>query len=826
MTIEPMKLDLPITALIPQVRKHLAEGNALLLSASPGAGKSTVLPLSLLEEPWLKNKKIVMLEPRRLAASSIANRMAYLLGERVGQTVGYRIRFENKVSEQTRIEVVTEGILTRMLQQDNALENIGLVIFDEFHERGIQADVALALCKESQQILRPDLRLLVMSATLDIGRFATLLDAPALESRGKLYPVEVIYTGEPDELAFPNSCVKVIGRAIREQQGNILAFLPGESEIKRCIELLNVAYPGVLFQALYGQLSHLQQQEAIMPDKMGRRKVVLATSIAETSLTIEGIAVVVDSGLGRFSAFDPATGLSRLQTRRISLDAADQRSGRAGRLGPGTCYRMWSMASHARLQPYRTPEILDADLAPLLLDMLQWGVADAGQLTWLSPPPATALAKAAELLQQLGAMENHKITALGRQMQALPTHPRLAHLLLMAKNDRQAQLATDVAALLEERDPLPKQAGIDLCLRLEALRRYRRDGGRGHRLDNIERIAASYRRLVNVGMDNGVIDPFEVGVLVAYAYPERIAQAMPGQAAQFRLANGKRAQANTDDDLGHEPWLAIAQMDARDGMGKIFMAAPLHPSDLQPLMRETDTLDWDTRKGGVQALRITRIGSLILQSVASASPDTDSVVGIVSKAIKNEGKNLLEFTEETEQWQNRVLSLQKWRPLEHWPDVSTPTLIERNKEWLGPYLYQVRTPADLRNINLLQALQQHVGYERQQEIDRLAPVSIHVPSGSMIRLLYRANGEAPVLSVRLQEVFGLLDTPMVNEGRTAVVLHLLSPGYKPVQVTADLRNFWKQTYFEVRKELKRRYPKHAWPEDPLIATAVRGVRKK
>lgn len=766
-----------------------------------------------------------MLEPRRLAARAIAVRMASLLSEEVGSQVGYRIRFENKTGKNTLIEVVTEGILTRMLHSDNSLEGIGLVIFDEFHERSIHADVALALCREAQQILRPDLRILIMSATLDMPLLSQLLKSPTVESKGKQYPVEIIYHGTPDLKLLPELTASTVLKATREKDGDILAFLPGEGEIKKCEELLRKQLTGISIHPLYGQLPHSKQQLAILPHREGKRKIVLATSIAETSLTIEGIKIVVDSGYGRIARFDSKSGLSRLETVLISKDAADQRAGRAGRLSAGTCYRMWSKATHAQLADHRRPEILEADLSALVLDMAKWGVADIQQLTWLTPPLKGSIAQATALLHELNALEKGKITAHGKKIHALPCHPRIAHMLLMAKENNTLALATDLAALLEERDPLPRETGIDINLRIEALRRYRKEKG-ANALARIEKIAASYRQLFNIEAENNPFDHYETGILLAYAYPERIACARPGNNAQFQLANGKLAMAGHQDDLAHEPWLAIAHLDARDGMGKIFLAAPLNPRDLAPLVKEQQVITWDTRKGGLMATTDLRIGSIVLQSKPLPAPDPTLLTQAIANAIRNEGGHLLDFNEEVAQWQNRILSLRKWRPQEAWPDVSTVNLLMNNEAWLSPYLGNIKKPEDLKRINLSEALQHYLAWDKQKALDQLAPVGLPVPSGSYIKLKYSPQGEPPVLAVRLQEMFGLKDTPCVNDGHTPVVIHLLSPGYKPVQVTSDLRSFWDNAYFEVKKDLKRRYPKHSWPEDPWKAEAVRGPKKK
>lgn len=826
MSFDPFKTGLPVVEIIPEVRQKLASGNTLIVHAPPGAGKSTLLPLALYEESWLEGKKVLMLEPRRLAARSIAERMASLLGETIGQTAGFRIRFENRVGKDTKIEVLTEGILTRMIHNDNALEGVGMVIFDEFHERSIHADVALALCREAQQVLRPDLRIMVMSATLDMPQLASLLNAPAVESQGKQFPVEVHYTGEQDLMLLPELTARTVLRAVKEHDGDALVFLPGESEIRKCEELLKRELPGIAIHPLYGQLPPAQQQAAIVPDRLGKRKVVLATSIAETSLTIEGIKIVVDTGYGRTSRFDPRSGLSRLETVQISKDSAGQRAGRAGRLSPGVCYRMWSKATHERLADHRTPEILDADLASLVLDMAQWGVADVNTLTWLTSPPKGALAQASDLLHQLEALANGRITSHGRKMHELPCHPRIAHMLLMAGEEGRLALATDLAALLEERDPLPRDSGIDINLRIEALRRFRANSGEGKALGRIEKVTAAYRRLFDIEPQNGPVDPYETGVLLAHAYPERIACARPGNNAQFQLSNGKYAMAGHNDDLAHEPWLAIANLDAREGMGKIFLASPLNPRDLAPMVKEKEVVAWDTRRGGLIATRDLRIGSIVLQSKPLPAPDEILLIKAITEAIRKEGENLLDWDEDARQWQNRVLSLRKWQPEGGWPDVSTATLLETCEEWLAPYLNGAKKPEDLKKIRLAEVLQHHLEWEKQQLLDALAPLRLEVPTGSHIRLKYFPNGEPPVLAVRLQEVFGWAETPRVNNGQIPVLMHLLSPGFKPVQVTSDLKSFWSNAYFEVRKDLKRRYPKHSWPEDPWTAEAVRGVKKR
>lgn len=826
MSFNPLVTGLPVCEIIPEIKNHLQTQNTLIVNAAPGAGKSTLVPLCLLEENWLHGKKILMLEPRRLAARSIAYRMSELWGEEVGETIGYRIRFENRIGKNTRIEVVTEGILTRMLQHDNALEDVGLVIFDEFHERSIHADLALALCRESQQVLRPDLKIMIMSATLNMPHLTSLLKAPAVKSEGRVFPVDVFYVGGQDEFLLSETCSRVILNSLKQDEGDILVFLPGEGDIRKCAEILKKETNGIAIHPLYGQLPQNEQYAAIMPNKGGRRKVVLATSIAETSLTIEGVKVVIDSGLGKIQRFDPKSGLSRLETVQISKDSAEQRAGRAGRLSAGVCYRMWTKATHERLAEHRIPEIVEADLASLVLELSRWGISNPNQLTWLSPPPKAHLAQAFETLHLLNALEDGKITEHGKQIHELACHPRLAHMLILAKEMNSIPLACDIAAVLEERDPLPREAGIDINLRIEALRRSRGENTIGKGFKRIEKLSESYRRLLDVKVDNTTFDSFETGLLLSYAYPERIASARPGNNAQFQLSNGKYAAAGHRDDLANEAWLAIAHMDTRDGLGKIFMASPLNPRDLMPMVKEKEIITWDTRKGGLIATKELRIGNIVLQSKPLPAPDEKHLLKAISNALKTEGESLLNFDESMIQLQNRIMCLKKWNPDENWPEVDIQTLLWTNEEWLSPFLNGVKKPEELKKINLSEALLSSLEWEQQEELKKLAPAKIEVPSGSSIKIEYLPNGEQPILSVRLQELFGLADTPRINRNKIGMVIHLLSPGFKPVQVTSDLNSFWNNTYHEVKKELKRRYPKHSWPDDPWNAAPVAKGRPK
>lgn len=826
MPFDYTQIDLPVREVIPNVQAKLNDQNTLILKAPTGAGKSTLLPIALLEESWLEGKKIYMLEPRRIAAKTIAMRMADLLGEKVGQTVGYRIRFESKVSENTRLEVLTEGILTRMLQDDNALDDVGLIIFDEFHERSIHADLAMALTRECQQELRPDLKILVMSATIDMPLLSELLEADIVESEGRQFSVEVKNIGDADMKMLPELTFHAVQRAFKEEEGDILVFLPGQGEIKKCEGLIRSKIKGLQVHPLYGNLPPSKQFAAIMPDKEGRRKVVLATNIAETSLTIEGIKVVIDSGFERSAKFNPNSGLTRLETKRISKESAEQRKGRAGRLTEGVCYRLWTKATEARMEETGTPEIEVADLCNLMLDLAQWGVNDPNDLMWLSTPPRGHVAQALDLLHDLDALKDGKITEHGKALHQLPCHPRIAHMLLKAKEHNQLALATDIAPFLEEKDPLPADAGIDMNLRIQALRRYRKEGFGPKALGRLEKIAQQYRDLLDIEVDNEHYDEDETGVLIAFAYPERIACSRPGNNAQFQMANGRIAMAGHRDDLAHEAWLAIAHVSEREGNGKIFMASALNPQDLAPLVKQKEVIQWDYREGVLKASKDLCIGNIVLKSIPLPTPDESQRTHAICKAIMKDGDKLLNWDKEVEQWRYRVMSLKKWNKEQKWPDVSRSSLKASAETWLGPYLSNIKKAEDLKKLDLKEILQYSLDHDQQKALEQLAPEKIEVPSGSKIKLEYQENSSSPVLAVRLQECFGLEDTPKVNNGKQSVLMHLLSPGFKPVQVTADLRSFWQVAYFEVRKELRIRYKKHEWPEDPLQAEAIRGVKKK
>lgn len=820
--------DLPVFGVLPELRAALAAHPLVVLQAPPGAGKSTGLPLALLNEPWLAGGSIVMLQPRRVAARAVAARLAETLGEEVGGMVGSRVRFESRVSARTRIEVVTEGILTRRLQRDPELSGVGLVVLDEFHERSLNADLALALLREVGGALRDDLRVLVMSATLDPA-LPGRLGAPLVQSAGRAYPVDVRYL--PTDPA--GRVEEAVAHAVREAlashpEGDVLAFLPGVREIRGALGALAGADAVVL--PLYGDLPLAEQRRAILPDPAGRRRVILATSIAETSLTLAGVRIVVDGGLSRTQAFDPGTGLTRMVTTRVTRDAAEQRAGRAGRTAPGVAYRLWSERTHAALAGARPPEIVEADLAPLTLELAGWGAPDPAALAWLDAPPAPRVEAARTLLRDLDALDSGgRITTRGRALLELPTHPRLAHLLMGGQALGLGALATDVAALLEERDPLGAGMGADLTDRVTALRAWRRgEHGRGEAgvLDRVERLARQWRRELGVRPGDLPPDGFAVGQLVALAFPERAALARAGGGGRFLLAGGQGARLPEGDPLAGASALAVAHLDAGTGEGRIHLAAPLDPAALEARAGWQDTVRWEARSGTLVAARERRVGALVLDSRPRRDlPHTERVAALAG-AIREGGLHLLTFSPEAEQLRARVESLRHWRPEEDWPDLSDRGLLATLEDWLGPSLTGVRTRDELARVNLLPALQARLPWPLPARLDELAPTHLPVPSGSRVRLTYRPDGSPPILAVKLQELFGLAETPTVNGGRTPVLLHLLSPAGRPVQVTQDLRSFWNSSYFEVRKDLRGRYPKHPWPDDPWSHAPTKATKRR
>ena len=808
---------LPAYSIAEEVNKALGNHSAVVITAPPGAGKSTVLPLTILE--GMKGKGIV-LEPRRLAARQIAERMASLLGEPVGETVGYRVRFETKVSASTRLEVLTEGILTRMLVSDPTLDGVDFVIFDEFHERSLASDTALALVREAQNLIRPDLKIIIMSATIDTSSICTVLGAKLIESEGRMFPVTPIYIAPEHDIPTTDEVARLIIRAQREQEGDILVFLPGEAEIRRVAEALP---NDSTIMPLYSRLSPSEQRAAIAPSPDGKRKTVLATSIAETSLTIEGVRVVIDSGLCRTMIFDKRNGMSHLETVRISRDMATQRMGRAGRLSEGVCYRLWAQSAEHGMQECRRPEILDADLSSLVLDITAWGANDIEALPWLTLPPRGNVYQAQALLESLGAIRNGSITELGKRMSRIPCHPRISRILVA--DDNLKSLACDIAALLEEKDPLSHLTDdSDIFTRITNLRQARANGNLGH-WSRIARISSEYCRMAHCKEDNTIPSQDEIGTLLALAYPERVGMALstPGH---FRLSSGDNAQVDINDTLSASKWIAVASLNAASG--RIFLASPISKEALLLLTYDHTTVQWDSRTERIIAQCQKRIGNLVIDSQDIQSPDRGQIIEAVCKAVAKSGVSLLDFSDSVAALQRRIETVKNWHPEFSLPDTSTEHLLATADEWLPFYLEQVSGTIDkktLRSLDLSAIILGMLTYEQQLSLDSLAPTHITVPTGSRIRIDYRQGAEAPVVSVRLQECFGLTDTPTVNDGKQPLLMELLSPGFKPVQLTKDLRSFWQDTYFEVRKELRRRYPKHSWPDDPLTAPATRTIQR-
>ena len=895
-------MQLSIDDLLPGIRRALREGTTLVLEAPPGAGKTTRVPLALLDEPWAVRQRILLLEPRRLAARAAAAYMAAQRGEEPGGVVGWRMRMDTRVGPRTRLEVVTEGVLTRMLQSDPSLDGVAAVIFDEFHERSLQADLGLALCLHAREVLRPELRILVMSATLAGDDVTAWLDgAVRLRADGRLHPVETRWLERPHEGRIEDAVARAVRHALDHDSGDVLAFLPGAAEIRRTAERLagmgrSAADSGVdtgpasgmrssierleVFP-LYGDLPRDVQQRAIEPAKAGRRKVVLATSIAETSLTIDGVRVVIDGGLMRVARFSPRTGMTRLETVRVTRDAADQRRGRAGRTAPGVCYRLWTAQEETALLPQRLPEIVEADLASLALELAAWGVVDPAALKWLDPPPAAAFAQACELLTRLEAIDmDGRITAHGRMLSALPAHPRIAHMLVRARAIDRIDLACDLAALLGERDVIRRADATPDCdvqLRIEVLRRARAHGPgaagalHGMQVDrgtlarvlveaqewrrraghNVATAAPSQKRTANprvssepgtdvrppgtVGSDTdapsartdegAAADVHDAGRLLGFAYPDRIGRRRSRGRGRFLLRTGTGARMPAEHALAGVEYIVAAQLSGHARDSTVWLAAALDGAELADDFAadiETEQCTaWDARALAVRAVERKRLGALVLAQRPLADPDPYAVVAALIEGIRAQGEPALPWTDAARRLQPRIAFL---RALDSdWPDYAMATLLDALPAWLGPHLYGHRSLADLRTLDLHAVLLAGLTPQQRARLDVLAPTHCAVPSGSRIAIDY-SDAAAPALAVRLQELFGLQDTPRVGGGRVPLTLRLLSPAMRPVQVTRDLASFWRTGYFEVRKDLRGRYPRHYWPDDPLQATPTRRTR--
>ncbi|MGC1457335.1 MAG: ATP-dependent helicase HrpB [Steroidobacteraceae bacterium] len=836
---------LPIEAVLPELNAALAGAARVVLQAPPGAGKSTVVPLAALDSPWLGQRRIIMLEPRRLAARAVASRMARTLGEEVGRTVGHRMRLDTRVSRDTRIEVVTEGVLTRMLQQDAALEGVGLVIFDEFHERSLQADLGLALALDAQTNLAPALKLLVMSATLDAqGIAAKLGDAPLVQSAGRTWPVATHYAATSAPLlpgpfaAERDGCealtTRIVRRALTEEHGDVLVFLPGAREIRRVqSQLLQGPLPAnTRVLPLFGELRPEEQDAALAPAPAGTRKIVLATNIAETSLTIEGIRIVVDSGLERRAVFDPVTGMGRLETARISRASAEQRQGRAGRLEAGVCYRAWSEGAQRSLAPFAAPEILQTDLAGLALELAAWGANDAATLFWLDPPPAATLASARDLLMRLEALDDAgRVTAQGREMARLPLHPRLAHMLIAARKLDCVALAAQLAALLSERD-LMRSAGAaadaDIRSRLALLQGEAEPNGIDHgALQRARRVAMDLMRQSSA---EGAAQAGLEGVLLAFAYPDRIARRRSEGDNRFVLANGRGAQFAQPQSLAQREFIVAIEADDRDRDARITLAAPLSRQDLEEYfssyLRTTDEVHWDDRAQAVVARRITRLFDLTIDERPLPEVPSAATGAAMLEGLAKLGLAALPWNDDSRDLQARMEFVRRnvpQEPASDWPAVDEATLAADPGAWLMPWLDGISRVQHLSRLSMTQILRGMLSHEQQRRLEEWAPTQFAAPTGSRIRIDYR-DELAPAVAVRIQEVFGLLSSPRLAGGRVPVTFKLLSPAQRPVQITRDLATFWQGSYAEVRKDMRGRYPRHYWPEDPAIAAPTRRAK--
>lgn len=833
--------ELPIHRILPQLKMALSTGTHAVLIAEPGAGKTTQVPLAFLNESWLEGKRIIMLEPRRIAARSAASYMASSLGEAVGETIGYRVRMDSKIGQNTRIEVVTEGILTRMLQDDPELTGIGMIIFDEFHERNLQADTGLAFAMESQSVLREDLRLLVMSATLEAEPVARLLgDAPVIVSKGRAFPVSTHYVRSFSLDELHKGAANAILRALSEQQGDILVFLPGAREIRKTAnELVRTGLSqDVVIRELYSALPAEKQDEAIRRDSNGRRKIVLSTSIAESSITIEGIKTVVDSGYMRTEVFSPRTGLPQLITRRLSRASADQRRGRAGRVSAGVCYRLWSEEEHRHLPESTIPAIRESDLTPLALELAVWGTRDPEQLAWLDAPPRPALTQGQALLRQLSALDDSgSITQHGREMALLGLHPRLAHMLIRAQEIGEASLAIRIAVLLQERDIMSRGEAIrdqDLRSRVERLLLFERQGQRSAEQDMtseavLQRMKQEIRKLhtqLNVAYTISGNLNF-CGLLLSFAYPERIAKNRGGSG--FLMRSGRGVKLVSVQPMSRAQYIVVAAVDDQGADGNIQLASEMDELWLDKYyydeMEQRKEVVWDSASGSIRARQKLMLGALVIKEQAYSNPTGEEIALALLQGIRQEGLGLLQWSKPALQLRERLAFMFRHDPEGNWPDVSDEGLLNQAEEWLLPYLEGLRNRNDIRRLAPGTLLEHMLSWEQKQQLQKEAPTHIRVPSGSLIPVNY-SDPEQPFLAVRLQEMFGLQDTPRIAEGRVALTLHLLSPAQRPVQVTSDLSSFWRSGYFEVKKDLKGRYPKHYWPDDPMEATATHRTRPK
>lgn len=815
--IDIKRIHLPVDEVLERLCQVLVERCCAVLVAAPGAGKTTRVPVALQQQPWLAGRKVLMLEPRRLAARAAAQRMAQEMGEAVGGTVGYRTRLDTRISAATRIEVVTEGVLTRMILDDPSLDDYGVVIFDEFHERSLVADTGLALALEVQKALLPDLRLLVMSATLDAAAVTRVLgDAPLIECPGRTFPVDVRYS-PPGSTPWLDHAAQVVRQSLPHTDGSVLVFVPGHREMHRLLALLDGSLPSdCRLYALAGSLSPAAQDQVLSVEPDGARKVVIATAVAETSLTIPGIRLVVDGGYQRLPVFDIGAGMGRLVTRRVSRAAADQRAGRAGRQAPGQAIRLWSPSEV--LAAHTPPEILSADLSALVLDLAEWGCRDPGQLDWLDVPPAPAWQQARSVLNMLGMLdESGALTEMGRRCRRLPLHPRLARMLVAGRETGRARLAAQLAVLLEGSVPLPSGT-TDLHRQLALF-------------DNSRVSAALNRELKPLLRDQkaetGRPSAGDVGELLLCAFPERLARRRPGKAPRYLLRNGRGAWLADDSELAEARWLVAASLDGDAREARIFSAAEVDGRIVEALFAddiETREVIVSAEQGKVRCVRQRLLGAIVLGETPVAQPDAGTLRAFFLSQLQQQGAQVLPWTPALRQWQARVQRLHVLAPMQ-WPDVSDEGLVRSAAEWAAPFLDTVARARNWSALPLQDALYCLLDYSQQQQLDALLPTHVQVPSGSRLAIDYLVDGD-PVLRVKLQEMFGMQQTPTLAQGNIGLQLHLLSPAQRPVAVTADLASFWQQGYPQVRKDLRGRYPKHPWPEDPLTAAPQRGVKRR
>ncbi len=814
--------SLPIDDTLGRLTEALLANNAAVLVAPPGAGKTTRVPLVLMDEPWAVGKKILVLEPRRLAARAAAARMASTIGEQVGDTVGLRVRFGSKVSKRTRIEVITEGVFTRLVLDDPSLDGIAAVLFDEFHERSLDADLGLALARDVQLALREDLKILVMSATLDGARVAALLgNCPVLESKGRAFAVETRYLGRDPRERIERPMADAVLRALRADTGSMLVFLPGAAEIRRAETMLKerVADANVDIVTLFGALDSRDQDRAISPAPKGRRKVVLATSIAETSLTIEGVRVVIDSGLSRVPRYEPDVGLTRLETVRVSRAAADQRRGRAGRTEPGVCYRLWDEPQTGSLEAYTRPEILSADLSSFVLDLAQWGAADPGKLAFLDPPPGPALSEAKALLAQLGAIDvQGRITEEGRKLRALPLPPRLARMVVDANAEGAGELAASIAAVLTERGL--GSDDVDLRHRLD---QFRRD--RSRRAEDARGMVKRWVDTLDAGRKDNDASP---GALLALAYPDRVAKNRGGGGGAFLLASGRGGNVDPASALAREPFLVVAEVTGAAASSRIVLAAPITLPEIESRfadkIEDRDAVTFDAASASLRARRSRRLGVLVLtEQIKQVTPAAETAK-VLEQGIVSLGLDKLPWSKAALQFRNRVEFLRRAEG-EEWPDLSNNGLARTTAEWLEPLLLDKTARSDIGAGELSDNITALVPWNLRRRLDAESPTHFTAPTGTSVPIDYEAE-QGPTISIRVQEMFGLAKHPAIAAGRVPLVIELLSPGHKPVQITRDLPGFWRGSYADVRTELRGRYPRHPWPDDPTTAPPTRRAKPR